>query len=170
MWYWRCRFSVAMLCSFMPLPNCTMTWSDILTEVNYCLLYFKTPFSEVSTFRSSTLKKSACFLRGLMPAYETTFSHTPQMMTATDVRNSDVAEVWCLHFAKVIAVMRGPMWGCQRNISVARYFKYYFVPCCNRSHSSWVGYVYKLFMMGGITVLLNTTGFVITPCTIISPL
>jgi hypothetical protein len=62
MWYWRSRFSIVMLCSFIPIPNCTMTWSDVFTEVNYCLLYLR-PFSVVSTFRSSTLKKVSMFLK-----------------------------------------------------------------------------------------------------------
>jgi rhodanese-related sulfurtransferase len=64
----------------------------------------------VSTFQSSTLKKnSACFLRGLVPAYETAFSHIPQIIKSTDVRNSDVAEVCGLRFAEVISAITEPM-------------------------------------------------------------
>jgi len=44
-----------------------------------------------------------------VPAYRTAFRHIPQIITAADVRNSDVAEVWCLRFADVIAVITGPM-------------------------------------------------------------
>lgn len=68
MWYWGSRFSVVMLCSFMPIPNCTMTWSDVFTEVNYRLLYFpKFHPEEVSMF----FKRFVACLRNCIQSHPT---------------------------------------------------------------------------------------------------